>query len=233
MSEREVTELLDRVAARTPPMDVEIPAVVGIGRARQRRRRVAGAGMALAGVVLAGGLWWGLGADGPLGTVPEVQPAQTTTTTDDPVPEVEKQATDEAVGEGGHITLLGEDYEVAVDDQGWPMLVEDDGSTFLVVTDEQGPSDGGIVMWREHWWPWSDRNAVHFYVGWQPPAGAEVVLQRDDAGDDEWFDPQDMATISGPEGVVTLVSIPAEDDGLNITGLGLRTEDGITPVAPG
>lgn len=194
--------------------------------------------MALAGVVLAGGLWWGLGAGGPLGTVPEVQPAQTPMTTEDPVPEVEQQATGEAVGEGGHVTLLGEAYEVGVDPRGWPMLLEADGTTFLSLAADDGPSvaAGGVVMWREHWWPWSARNAVLFYVGWEPPAGAEVVVRDDGGGDGEgdgrWFDPQDVATITGPEGVVTLVSIPAEDDGLDVTGLGLRVGDHVRPVTP-
>lgn len=342
MSEPDVTELLDRVAAHTPPMDVEIPEVVGIGRRRRRRRRVVagGAGMALAGVLLAGGLWWGLGEGSPLGPT-EVQPASPTMSVGDElvladgarfalgadgaevvatgeetfrapvdpeggplvsllgegrpvvyvpgwdpsseegvrvgtvgadgstawtepvdvagvvladgtpvvavVAEAPPQAFGEAqpdgsvreftpgatewepVGEGGHVTLLGEDYEVAVDEHGWPMLLEADGSTFLTVSDGQGVSGGGTVMWRERWWPWSARNAVHFFVGWEPPAGEEVVVR---GGDGDWFDPADVVTISGPEGVVTLVAIPAEDDGLDVTGLGLRTEDGVRPVSP-
>lgn len=132
------------------------------------------------------------------------------------------------VGQGGHVTLLGETYEVGVDAQGWPTLQRQDGSTFLTVTDEQGPSDGGVAMWRERWWPWSGRHAVHFHVGWQPPAGAELVVR----GDGDWFAPQDVVTIAGPEGVVTLVSVPAEAGGPSVTGLGLRTDDGVTPVTP-
>lgn len=135
---------------------------------------------------------------------------------------------DGPVGEGGRVRLLGELYEVAVDDHGWPMLLHADGSTFLTVGDELGPSAGGAAMWREHWWPWSGRNAVHFFVGWEPPDGVEVVVQSEDG----WFEPEDVVTIAGPEGVVTLVSVPAEDDGFSVTGLGLRTEDGVRPVSP-
>lgn len=100
------------------------------------------------------------------------------------------------VGPGGRVVLLDEVYDVAVDDQGWPQLLEQDGTTFLKVTDEQGPSDGGVVMWREHWWPWSDRNEVHFAVDGQPVVGPDV-------------DAQDAVTISGPSGVVGLLAVPA------------------------
>lgn len=81
MSERELTTLLDRAAAYTPPMDVSVAEVVGTARGRRRRRRLAGTGMALTGLVLAGGLWWGLAGDGLLGA-PEPMPAETPTAPD-------------------------------------------------------------------------------------------------------------------------------------------------------
>lgn len=143
-------------------------------------------------------------------------------------------ADDPAVEEGGHVTLLGDSYEVGVDQRGWPMLLEADGTTFLSLDTDDGPSvaAGGVVMWREHWWPWSARNAVLFYVGWEPPAGAEVVVRGEGGGDGPWFEPQDVVTITGPEGVVTLVSIPAGDDRPDVTGLGLRDGDHVRPVTP-
>lgn len=196
MSECEVTAMLDRAAARTPPMDVPIAEVVGIGRARRRRRRVAGSGMTLAGVVLAGGLWWGLGTDAAPGLLgPEVgQPAATST----------EETTGEPVGEGGHVTLLGDTYEVTVDEHGWPMLLEEDGSVFLRVSDVDGPprgsEGGGVIMWREHWWPWSDRHQVHFSYSLDPdsPPGPGPGVSG-----------QDAVTITGPAGEVHLLAVPA------------------------
>ncbi|SOC53944.1 hypothetical protein [Ornithinimicrobium cerasi] len=100
------------------------------------------------------------------------------------------------VGPGEEVTLLGEVYRVALDAHGWPRLVEGDGRTFLTVSDETGPSAGGTVLWREHWWPWSERHAVHFSVGEDlPPVGQEEA--------------EDPVRIWGPAGVVTLVAVPA------------------------
>ena len=75
MSDRELTVLLDRVAAHTPPMDVDLDSVVGSGRGRVRRRRATGAGMALGALVLAATVWVGPGDGlGPV-TGPDLQPA--------------------------------------------------------------------------------------------------------------------------------------------------------------
>ena len=100
------------------------------------------------------------------------------------------------------LLLLGQtcghqhDHRVALDAHGWPRLVEGDGRTFLTVSDETGPSAGGTVLWREHWWPWSERHAVHFSVGEDlPPVGQEEA--------------EDPVRIWGPAGVVTLVAVPA------------------------
>ncbi|WP_289019189.1 hypothetical protein [uncultured Ornithinimicrobium sp.] len=103
------------------------------------------------------------------------------------------------VGPGGKVVLLDETYEVGTDAHGWPQLLDEDGSVFLTVSDAEGPpagEGGGIVMWREHWWPWSDRNEVHFAVDAQPRLGSDV-------------DGQDAVTVSGPAGVVGLVAVPA------------------------
>ena len=133
------------------------------------------------------------------------------------------------VEEGGNVTLLGEPYDVGVDDHGWPMLFDGDGAMFLTVADEQGPSDGGVVMWREHWWPWSAHNYLHFHVDWEPPTGKTVVLRGEG---ESWVEPQDVVTISGPSGVVTVVSVPA-GTGQGTSGLGLRGDDGrVVPVHP-
>lgn len=194
MSERDVAAMLDRLADRTPPMDVPIPEVVRSGRARRRHRRVAGAGMTLAGVLLAGGLWWGVTDTGPLGSSPGVAPAAT-----GPSENVEVHG--DPVVEGGRVTLLGEAYEVAVDEHGWPMLRREDGSVFLRVSDGDGPprgDGGGVVMWRERWWPWSDRYEVHFSysTGDRPDPGPGVRGQE-------------AVTITGPSGEVRLVAVRA------------------------
>ena len=72
------------------------------------------------------------------------------------------------VGPGEGLEILGGTYRVATDAHGWPRLVGEDGTTFLAGGDEAGtaPSagSGGSVMWREHWWPWSDRHRVDFTV---------------------------------------------------------------------
>lgn len=108
-------------------------------------------------------------------------------------------AAEGTVGPGGEVTLLGDTYRVAVDDHGWPELLEADGTVFLRVSDAEGaPSgvSGGTVMWREHWWPWSDRNEVHFRPDGRPAPGPDVDIQ-------------DAVTISGPAGEVGLVAVPA------------------------
>lgn len=104
------------------------------------------------------------------------------------------------VGPGGLVRLLDETYVVALDQHDWPELRHEDGTVFLTVTDEDGVvSDGGVVTWRAHWWPWSARHAVHFAVGEAPPSTL---------GDDGTV--QDVVTISGPAGEVTLGAVPAE-----------------------
>ncbi|NLG22051.1 MAG: hypothetical protein GX555_11565 [Actinomycetales bacterium] len=105
------------------------------------------------------------------------------------------------VDPGGMVRLLDETYVVALDQHDWPELRKEDGSVFLSVSDEKGViADGGAVMWREDWWPWSPRNYVYFAVGEErlPPVadGAEL---------------QDVVTVSGPAGVVTLGAVPARD----------------------
>lgn len=106
---------------------------------------------------------------------------------------------DGARGAGEEVSILGETYRVAVDPHGWPQLLRGDGSVFLTVSDGDGPpsgSGGGIVMWRAHWWPWSDRHEVHFAVDGRP------VLAPGQEG-------QDALTITGPAGEVGLVAVPA------------------------
>lgn len=104
------------------------------------------------------------------------------------------------VGPGGLVRLLDETYVVALDQHDWPELRQEDGTVFLTVTDEDGVvSDGGVVMWRAHWWPWSARHAVHFAVGEALPSTLD---------DDGTL--RDVVTISGPAGEVTLGAVPAE-----------------------
>ncbi|QFG67727.1 hypothetical protein [Ornithinimicrobium pratense] len=106
------------------------------------------------------------------------------------------------VGPGARILLLGEAYEVAVDAYGWPQLLEADGTVFLTVSDSDGPpggsGGGGIIMWRQHWWPWSDHHKVHFSYshGDRDPEPPPVSGQ-------------DVVTITGPAGEVSVVAVPA------------------------
>lgn len=135
MSERELTTLLDRAAAHTPPMDVSVADVVGTARGRRRRRRLAGTGMALTGLVLAGGLWWGLGPGDPLGS-PEAPPAGTD------VEPVEGEIT----VAGTHVRVAVEEGWVRADDEyytGWH-IAGDLGSGVVV-----GPlGDGWVALAR-------------------------------------------------------------------------------------
>ncbi|AXH97283.1 hypothetical protein [Ornithinimicrobium avium] len=103
------------------------------------------------------------------------------------------------VGPGGEVTLLGTTYRVALDSHGWPELLEADGTVFLRVSDDEGPPAGdgsGMVMWRAHWWPWSDRDVVHFRLDGQP----ELVPGEEG---------RDRVTVTGPAGEVGLVAVPA------------------------
>ena len=74
MSE-DLTRLMDRVAADSPPMDVSLDSVIGEAKGRRRRQRTVGAGMGFAALALAGTLWWGLGGQGLLGGGLERSPA--------------------------------------------------------------------------------------------------------------------------------------------------------------
>lgn len=218
MSDPHVTMLLDRAAANTPPMEVWVPDVVQLGRRRVKTRRsVAAVGMTLSTVLAAGAIWAGLGGAGVLESH-EAPPAGMS------------QQPAEPVTQGGTVWLLGEAYTVANDGHGWLQLLDDDGSVFLSVTDEESgyPSDGGIIHMGSGLRFWQEEARIHFYVGWEPPADSEVVFQGDDG---QWFNPQDVVTIKAPEGVVTLVSVPA-DLSRDFTSLGLRTDDGVTPTSP-
>lgn len=74
MSE-DLTRLMYRVAADSPPMDVSLDSVIGEAKGRRRRQRTVGAGMGFAALALAGTLWWGLGGQGLLGGGLERSPA--------------------------------------------------------------------------------------------------------------------------------------------------------------
>lgn len=115
-------------------------------------------------------------------------------------------STDAAVGEDGLVHLLGKTYTVGIDDHGWPQLIGDD-RPMLVVADEGGHiSSGGLAYLRTGIWPWSPKDHLHFMVGWRPPEGNVAYLQ---ARDGRWIRPLEEVTITGPAGVVTLLSVPA------------------------
>lgn len=101
----------------------------------------------------------------------------------------------DGAGPGEVVTLLGEDYTVGVDPLGWPQLIADDGSVFLRVTDEDGPSDGGMIDMTRWRWPWQPNEEIHFEVG---SSGGEVVVDGEVV---------ERVTIEGPEGSVRLTSV--------------------------
>lgn len=117
----------------------------------------------------------------------------------EPGAEAETEVEPGPVGAGGMVALDGEVYDVALDAQDWPQLLREDGSVFLSVSDEDGAiGDGGTVSWRDGWLPWAPRNTVHFAVGEDLPTldgGVEL---------------QDVVTITGPAGEVTLGVVPAQ-----------------------
>lgn len=193
--DREVIDLIDRAGAHSPPLHLDRQDVVARGRQIVRRRRSGGAGMAVAGLALAGTAWLGLGG-GLVGSPSGVQPAATAPEATDP------PAARGPVGEGEQVTLLGERYEVAVDRYGWPQLLEADGTVFITVSEPDGPpagdSGGGVAMWREHWWwPWSDHHEVHFAYSHDGRPSLPAVGGRE------------RVTITGPEGEVLVVAVPA------------------------
>lgn len=218
MSEPEVTILLNRAAKHTPPMDVSVPGVVEVGRRRVKKHRVMTAGgMTLSTLVVAGAVWAGLGGTGVLDSH-ESPPAALSNQSEKPVTQ------------GESVWLLGESYTVAHDEHGWPQLLKDDGSVFLSVTDAESgrPTDGGTIYLGGGLRFWQEEAQIPFYVGWQPPAYRELVFQGDDG---QWLTPQEIVTIEGPQGVVTLMSVPA-DLSQDFTGLGLRTGDEVTAISP-
>ena len=75
MSDRELTTLLDRAAAHTPPMDVPVQAVLATGSRRVRRRRATAGALGVGAFALVGALWLGgPGGGAPTGT-PDLSPA--------------------------------------------------------------------------------------------------------------------------------------------------------------
>lgn len=132
---------------------------------------------------------------------PDVQWSADGLTWHNPEPGVEAETKGETgpVGAGGMVALDGEVFHVALDAQDWPQLLRDDGTVLLSVSDESGAvGDGGTVSWRDGWLPWAPRNTVHFAVGEDPPV-------PDGGGALE-----DVVTISGPAGDVTLGVVPAK-----------------------
>ena len=199
--DREVLALLDRAAAGTPPLHLARKDVVARGQQIVRRRRATAAGMGISGLALAGVVWAGLGGPGMLGST-QVTPAGTTSQTSETTqpgpggadrPE-DVEGVDEA-SPGSVVTLLGEDYTVGVDPLGWPQLIADDGSVFLRVTDEHGPSAGGMVDMTRWHWPWQPEESIHFAV---EASGGHGVLDGEVV---------EQVTIVGPEGKVFLTSI--------------------------
>lgn len=193
MSDRDILDLIDLGAAAAPPMHVAPDSVIAGGRRRLRRRRAAGAGGVIGTLALAGFLW--VGAGGPTGMLgtPETPSASVASRG------LDQGAEAGPVGPGGQVVLLGEVYDVAVDDLGWPMLLEADGTVFISVAEEQGEdvSTGGQVRWRQHWWPWSARKYVYFSV--DEPLSPQA--------DGEDLELQDVVTIEGPAGQVHLGAV--------------------------
>ncbi len=78
MSERQVSELLDRAVRDAPHMHLSGNAMLAAGRGRVRRRRAVGAGGVLGAAALVAAVWAGVtGGDGSLLGTTEIQPATT------------------------------------------------------------------------------------------------------------------------------------------------------------
>lgn len=78
MSDRELSQLLDRAVHHAPPMHLDGKDVLTAGKGRVRRRRATGAGGALGAAAVVAAVWAGLaGGEGSLTGLPEVQPATT------------------------------------------------------------------------------------------------------------------------------------------------------------
>ncbi|MGC5582950.1 hypothetical protein ACQE98_02465 [Ornithinimicrobium sp. W1679] len=75
MSDRELTTLLDRAAAHTPPMDVPMKAVLATGSRRVRRRRAAAGTLGVGSLALVGALWLAGPGGGVLTGTTEIVPA--------------------------------------------------------------------------------------------------------------------------------------------------------------
>lgn len=85
MSDRELTTLLDRAAAHTPPMDVPMQSVLAAGGRRVRHRRATAGALGVGGLALVGALWLGgPGGGAPTGT-PDLSPAGPVWEQDEPV----------------------------------------------------------------------------------------------------------------------------------------------------
>lgn len=84
MSDRQIVDLLDRAAMVAPPMHVSAGSVLVGGRRRVRRRRLQGAGVAVAAASIAGVTWVGFGQVGGA-TTARMVPAATTWDTTEPV----------------------------------------------------------------------------------------------------------------------------------------------------
>lgn len=104
----------------------------------------------------------------------------------------------EVAGPGEEVVLLGTTYTVAVDPHGWPQLLDSaDGSLFLRVADEQGPSAGGMVDMTRWRWPWEGNDWIYFSVGDEP---VQLPDRQSDAS-------VESVTVQGPAGQVKLVGV--------------------------
>ena len=130
MSEQDLADRLDRVAAGTPPMDVSLDDVIGEARGRQRRRRVAGVGMGLSTLALAGAVWWGLGEGGLLGGGEDTSPAGTS-----------GPLSVDGVGDGDALLAMTGDTVTAGD---LTFRIEQRDGTLALT------QDGGVLTWLNH-----------------------------------------------------------------------------------
>lgn len=78
MSDRELSQLLDRAVQHAPPMHLSGEDVLAAGKGRVRRRRAVGVGGTLGAAAIVAAVWAGLsGGEWSLTGLPEVQPATT------------------------------------------------------------------------------------------------------------------------------------------------------------
>lgn len=208
MSDTDVLAMLDRAADYAPRLHLTREAVIARGTQIVRRRRAAGAGMALGALVLAGGLWSALGGDAWLGALQEVPAASTQTLGLD----TELVTTDGTVFA---VTAEGQDVLATGDGQTYPTTVHPDGGPVMTLL-----GDGRPVL---------------IVPGWDPSSANAARVGPPVEGDIRWIRPVDTAAVRLDDGTpVVLLTVPSDELGGTPEVFGEEQPDGtVLEVAVG